>query len=53
MMNRFRTLLGREDGTSAVEYGLMAGLVATLVVAMVGLHDSGFAALFGGFAGFR
>ncbi|MBL6749197.1 MAG: Flp family type IVb pilin [Nevskia sp.] len=56
-MNRFkshfRLLLASEEGASAVEYGLMAGLVATVVIAMVGLHDSGFASLFAAFAGFR
>jgi Flp pilus assembly pilin Flp len=46
----FRTLLKGEDGTSAVEYGLMAGLVASMVVALISLRG-GLVALLAAFAG--
>ena len=34
---RFRELLDREHGATAVEYGLMVGLIAVVIIATVAL----------------
>ena len=35
MITRIRTTLRREDGASAVEYGLLVAAIAALIVAVV------------------
>ena len=34
-MNRIRTSLRRDDGASAVEYGLLVALIAAVIVAVI------------------
>lgn len=36
MLTRIRTILSREDGASAVEYGLLVALIAAVIVVGVG-----------------
>ena len=35
MLTRIRTILSREDGASAVEYGLLVALIAAVIIAVV------------------
>lgn len=44
-------LKGREEGATAVEYGVMVALVAVVIIAAVTLLGSQLAAMFQGIAG--
>ncbi|ACC74395.1 Flp family type IVb pilin [Paraburkholderia phymatum] len=37
MKNAIQQFLGEEDGVSAIEYGLLAGLIAVAIITTVGL----------------
>jgi Flp pilus assembly pilin Flp len=46
MKHGLRSLLLRQAGMATVEYALLAGLVASAVIAVMGLREGGFSALF-------
>lgn len=37
MMETLRSFIKREDGASAIEYAMIAGLIAVAIIAVVGL----------------
>lgn len=48
LMESLRSFIKREDGASAIEYALIAGLMAVIVIAAVGLLGDGLGDLFKG-----
>ena len=47
MKNAVQNFLREEDGVSAIEYGLLAGLIAVAIVATVGLIGTNLDRVFG------
>lgn len=47
MLNRIKNFLRDEEGASAVEYALIAGLIAVVLIAAIGLLNNGFNDVFG------
>jgi pilus assembly protein Flp/PilA len=50
-MTTLLSFLGREDGATAIEYGLIAALVSVAIVAALTLLGTDLAALFGTVSG--
>ncbi|MDB5480324.1 MAG: Flp/Fap pilin component [Caulobacteraceae bacterium] len=50
-MISLRSLVGDTDGATAIEYGLIAGLIAVAIIAAVTLLGTDLSSLFGGIAG--
>lgn len=50
-MNAIRTLIRNEEGATAVEYGLMASLIAGVIIAAVTLLGTNMTNLFNRIAG--
>ncbi len=48
MLESFRRCLRNEDGATAIEYGLIAGLIAVVIIAAVTLLGTDLAAVFTG-----
>lgn len=48
MLNGMKKFLRDEEGASAVEYALIAGLIAVVLIAAVTLMNGGFNSVFGG-----
>lgn len=48
MLNKVMNFLRDEEGASAVEYALIAGLIAVVLIVAVGVMNEGFTSLFGG-----
>lgn len=46
MMETLRSFIKREDGASAIEYALIAGLMAAMVIAAFGLFGEGLTEIF-------
>ena len=46
MLNKFITFMRDEEGASAVEYGLIVGLIAVALVVVLGALGGGLNALF-------
>ncbi len=51
MLKSIRTLITNEEGATAVEYGLLAALVAAAIIAAVTLLGTNISALFNRIAG--
>lgn len=49
-MNKFKNMLKNEDGQGMVEYGLIVGLIAVVVIAAIALLGPKIATLFDGIA---
>lgn len=47
LMESLRAFVKREDGASAIEYALIAGLMAAIVIAAFTVLDGSFDTLFG------
>jgi pilus assembly protein Flp/PilA len=47
MKNAIQQFLREEDGVSAIEYGLLAGLIAVAIVTTVGLIGTNLKRVFG------
>ena len=45
-MSKLQHFLREEDGAAAIEYGLLAGLIAVAIITMVGLVGGGLNAIF-------
>ncbi|MFK7943626.1 MAG: Flp family type IVb pilin [Paracoccaceae bacterium] len=50
MLTNLRNCLKNEDGATAIEYGLIAGLIAVVIIAAVTLLGGDMAAVFQGLA---
>jgi pilus assembly protein Flp/PilA len=50
-MNALKTLGGNEDGATAIEYGLIAGLIAVAIITAVTLVGTNLTTGFNGVAG--
>lgn len=50
MLNVFRKCLTNEEGATAIEYGLIAGLIAVVIIAAVTLLGGDMAGVFQGLA---
>lgn len=50
MLNTFKNCLKNEDGATAIEYGLIAGLIAVVIIAAVTLLGGDMAGVFQGLA---
>ncbi|MEM1300442.1 MAG: Flp family type IVb pilin [Pseudomonadota bacterium] len=48
MLTQFRNCLRNEEGATAIEYGLIAGLIAVVIIAAVTLMGGDIAAVFTG-----
>lgn len=48
LMESLRSFIKREDGASAIEYALIAGLMAVIVITAVGFLGDGLGGLFEG-----
>ncbi len=46
-MNKLRQFLRKEDGAAAIEYGLLAGLIAVAIVVAVGLIGTSLNTVYG------
>ena len=51
MLTYFRTLANNRDGATAIEYGLIAGLIAVAIIVAVTLVGTDLSGLFTGIAG--
>ena len=51
MLTYLKTLANDRDGATAIEYGLIAGLIAVAIIVAVTLVGTDLAALFTGIAG--
>ena len=51
MLTYIKTLTSNRDGATAIEYGLIAGLIAVAIIVAVTLLGTDLAALFNGIAG--
>ena len=51
MLTYIKTLTNNRDGATAIEYGLIAGLIAVAIIVAVTLLGTDLAALFTGVAG--
>ena len=50
-MTFFSTLTANRDGATAIEYGLIAGLIAVAIIAAITLVGTDLSGLFNGIAG--
>ncbi|NGY05282.1 Flp family type IVb pilin [Solimonas terrae] len=50
MLNKVMNFLRDEEGASAVEYALIAGLIAVVLVAAITVLNGGFTTVFGNIA---
>ncbi|PMS22118.1 Flp family type IVb pilin [Trinickia dabaoshanensis] len=46
-MNKFRAFLRREEGAAAIEYGLLAGLIAMAIVVSAGMIGTSLNTVYG------
>ena len=46
-MSKFQRFLREEDGAAAIEYGLLAGLIAVAIITTVGLIGTNLNTVFG------
>jgi pilus assembly protein Flp/PilA len=51
MSNLVKSLVANEDGATAIEYGLIAGLIAVAIITAVTLVGTDISALFNAIAG--
>lgn len=51
LVEKFRSLVRNEEGATAVEYGLIVGLIAVVLVVAVGLLTGALQGMFEGIAG--
>jgi pilus assembly protein Flp/PilA len=51
MLSYIKTLANDQDGATAIEYGLIAGLIAVAIITAVTLVGTDLSSLFGGIAG--
>ena len=51
MLSFFKTLASDQDGATAIEYGLIAGLIAVAIITAVTLVGTDLSGLFNGIAG--
>ncbi len=51
MLTYFRTLVGNRDGATAIEYGLIAGLIAVAIVVVVTALGTNLSSLFSTISG--
>jgi pilus assembly protein Flp/PilA len=47
IMSKFQRFLRQEDGAAAIEYGLLAGLIAVAIITTVGLIGTNLNTVFG------